>query len=88
MRFGVALCRAYGSSNVIYLGIEYKKKSELTGIENKGGAGERLLIFTAFLLQQLGGGLWLKELTFYSPVVSCIAISLLLKVIFNLSQSS
>ncbi len=35
-----------------------------------GGAGRKSHLFTGFLLTLLGGGLWLKELTFYSHFCS------------------
>ena len=37
------------------------RKPELTDIENMVGAGRRLLIFTALVLQLLGGGVWHKK---------------------------
>ena len=61
MRFGVALCRAYGSSNAFYLGVRYKKRTELTGIEVMAGAGKRLQLFIMSPRQQLEGGLYLNK---------------------------
>ena len=46
------------------------KKPELTDIEVTAGVGKRLLLFTKFHHQQFGGGVWLKELTFYSHFCS------------------
>ncbi len=38
-----------------------QREPESTDIEVMAGAGARLLIYTALVLQQLGGGLWLNK---------------------------
>ena len=57
----MALCRAYGSTNVFIWALDTQKTRINRSREYEWSWGQRFVIFTVLVLQQLVGGPWLID---------------------------